>query len=89
MIGGNLKLPCARVADVERHDAVDADPVAVVALRRALRVRVLDRREASVRMPELGVAGAVGHACLGEKEDGISVSPSSASVKSEENLRGF
>ena len=40
----NLKLPCAWMTDVERLDAVDADPVAVVALRRALQVGVADRR---------------------------------------------
>ena len=52
------------MTDVERLDAVNADPVAVVALRRALRVGVPDRREALLGLPELGVPRAVGDACL-------------------------
>ena len=52
------------MTDVEGLDAVNADPVAVVALRRALRVGVLDRREARLGLPELGVPRAVGDARL-------------------------
>ena len=52
------------MTDVEGLDAVNADPVAVVALRRALHVRVLDRREARLGLPELGVPRAVGDARL-------------------------
>ena len=60
----HLEFPRARVADVERLDAVDGDPVAVVALGRALHVGPRDGREAHVRLPEVGVAGALGHARL-------------------------
>ena len=52
------------MADVEGLDAVNVDPVAVVALRRALRAGVLNRRQARLRLPEVRVAGAVGGAVL-------------------------
>ena len=52
------------MADVEGLDAVNVDPVAVVALRRALRAGVLDRRHARLGLPEARVAGAVGGAVL-------------------------
>ena len=72
-VDSNLKLPGAGVTDIERLDAVDADPVAVVALRRALRVGVLDRREARLGLPELGVPRAVGDARLKNMKGGIVV----------------
>ena len=64
----HLKFPGAGVADVEGLDAVNVDPVAVVALRRALRAGVLNRRQARLRLPESRVAGAVGGAVLKKRE---------------------
>ena len=60
----HLELPGAWVADVECLEAVDGDPVAVVALGRALRLGPRDGGEAHLRLPEVGVARTLGHARL-------------------------